>query len=174
SAGRAHTWAWTIYLPHPPPAAPCAPAGRTAPPLTAEPLGPDGQGKPVYLRDIWPSQREISETIRTSVQPGTFSKVYSDVFKGDAQWNTISVPAGDLFAWDAKSTYVKHAPYFENMPAKPAPIQDIRGARVLAVLGDSITTDHISPPGSIKKDSPAGKYLIEHPRPPHQFNSHSP
>jgi aconitate hydratase len=126
--GRVHPEVRANYLASPPLVVAYALAGRIDFDFAAEPLGKDEQGKPVFLRDIWPSQREISEAIRASVQPATFSKVYSDVFKGDAQWNTISVPAGDLFAWDPKSTYVKHAPYFENMPAKPAPIEDIRGA----------------------------------------------
>src|SRR5262249_29710628 len=135
-------------------------------------LGNDSQGKPVLLRDVWPTQKEISETVQKCVKPDMFAKVYSDVFKGDAAWNSLAVPTDDRFAWDPASTYVKHPPYFENMPAQPGAIQDIRGARVLALLGDSITTDHISPAGSIKKDSPAGKYLIEHGVPQAEFNSY--
>jgi aconitate hydratase A / 2-methylisocitrate dehydratase len=146
--------------------------GRIDSDLHNEPLGNDSQGQPVYLRDIWPTQQEVNEAVQQCVQPEMFAKVYSDAFKGDERWNALEVPKGDLYAWDQKSTYVKHPPYFENMPPKPGPVPDIKGARVLALLGDSITTDHISPAGSIKAQSPAGKYLIERGVQPAEFNSY--
>ncbi len=137
-------------------------AGRIDIDLYNEPLGNDAKGTPVYLKDIWPTQKEVSETVQKCVAPEMFAKVYADAFQGDEHWNSLAVPRGDQYAWDPESTYVKHPPYFENMPAQPGPVADILGARVLAVLGDSITTDHISPAGSIKPQSPAGQYLIEH------------
>ncbi len=170
--GRIHPEVRANYLASPPLVVAYALAGRIDIDWATEPLGNDAQGKPVFLGDLWPTQKEISDTVRKCIQPQTFTSVYKDVFKGDVQWNGIKVPEGDLFSWDPASTYVKHPPYFENMPAQPRPVQDIRGARVLAVLGDSITTDHISPAGSIKKDSPAGKYLIEHGVPQADFNSY--
>src|SRR5262249_28791596 len=135
-------------------------------------LGHDAKGQPVYLRDVWPTQQEVSEAIAQSVRSEMFQKEYGEVFTGDEEWRKLPVPEGDLFRWDAKSTYVKHPPYFEGMTAQPAPVQDVKGARVLAVLGDSITTDHISPAGSIKKDGPAGKYLLEHGIDVKDFNSY--
>jgi aconitate hydratase len=129
-------------------------------------------GSDVYLKDIWPTEQEVAETILSAVQSDMFRKSYADVFKGDERWNSLDVPTGDRFAWDPDSTYVRKAPYFEGMPETPVPIEDITGARVLAKLGDSVTTDHISPAGSIKKDSPAGRYLIEHGVEPREFNSY--
>ncbi len=170
--GRVHPEVRANYLASPPLVVAYALAGRIDHDFAAQPLGTDSAGKPVFLKDIWPTQKEITDTVQKSIQPGMFTKVYGEVFKGDASWNSIAVPKGDLFAWDAKSTYVKHPPYFENMPAKPAPVPDIRSARVLAFLGDSVTTDHISPAGSIKKDSPAGTYLIAHGVQPADFNSY--
>src|SRR5262249_43205087 len=130
-------------------------------------------GKPVYLRDVWPTQQEVRETIERCVQAETFAKVYGDdrPFKGDARWNGLQVPGGDLYPWP-ESTYVKNPPYFEGMTREPGPVTDPKGLRVLAVLGDSITTDHISPAGTIKVQSPAGKYLTEHGVEPADFNSY--
>lgn len=170
--GRVHPEVRANYLASPPLVVAYALAGRVDIDFETEPLGAGGDGQPVYLRDIWPSQQEVTNTIRSSVLPSTFSRIYQDVFKGDNAWQTLQVPGGDRFAWDAKSTYVKHPPYFEGMPKTPAAVVDLRGARVLALLGDSITTDHISPAGSIKKDSPAGKYLMENGVAPADFNQY--
>jgi len=126
----------------------------------------------VYLRDIWPTPKEVDTVIRASIQSEMFRKHYGEVFKGDERWAGLPVPQGDRFAWDASSTYIRRAPYFDGLPAAPAAIQDIRGARVLALLGDSITTDHISPAGSIRKTSPAGQYLIAQGVEPADFNSY--
>jgi aconitate hydratase len=124
------------------------------------------------LKDIWPSEQEVAETIESAVQSDMFRKSYGEVFSGDERWNSLDVPTGDRFAWDPESTYVRKPPYFDGMPAEPEPVTDIEGARVLAKLGDSVTTDHISPAGSIKKDSPAGAYLQEHGVEPREFNSY--
>jgi aconitate hydratase len=140
--------------------------------ITTEPLGTGKDGKPVYLRDLWPTQKEIDDTIRSAVRTETFRETYRDVYTGDDTWRHLPVPEGDRYAWEPDSTYVKRPPYFDAMPTTPAAVQDVRGARVLAFLGDSVTTDHISPAGSIKKDSPAGRYLIEHGVPPLDFNSY--
>jgi len=129
-------------------------------------------GSDVYLKDIWPSEQEIAETIESAVQKDMFRSSYETVFDGDERWQGLDVPTGDAFAWEDDSTYVRKAPYFDGMPAEPTPVEDITGARVLAKLGDSVTTDHISPAGAIKKDSPAGKYLIEHGVEPREFNSY--
>jgi aconitate hydratase len=147
-------------------------AGRIDIDLSTEPLGTGKDGSPVYLKDIWPSSREIAETMARAVEAPMFSKVYAQVYEGNEQWKSLDVPKGETFAWDGHSTYVKHPPYFVDMPKMPVPVVDIRGARVLAVLGDSVTTDHISPAGSIKKDSPAGKYLISHGVDWKDFNSY--
>jgi aconitate hydratase A / 2-methylisocitrate dehydratase len=170
--GRVHPEVRANYLASPPLVVAYALAGRIDMELDKEPLGAGKDGKPVFLRDLWPTQKEIRETIQKCVKAEMFSRVYRDVFTGDSHWQKMAVPTGDRFAWDAKSTYVKHPPYFENMPKQPSPIGDIKGARVLALLGDSITTDHISPAGSIKKDSPAGKYLIDKGVQPADFNSY--
>ncbi|UNX53375.1 aconitate hydratase [Georgenia sp. TF02-10] len=137
-----------------------------------EPLGTDEQGNAVYLKDIWPSPAEVDATITSSIDPEMFTKDYADVFAGDERWRSLETPAGDTFAWQEDSTYVRKPPYFEGMTAEPEPVQDIAGARVLAKLGDSVTTDHISPAGSIKPDSPAGKYLAEHGVARRDFNSY--
>jgi aconitate hydratase len=126
----------------------------------------------VFLRDIWPTPLEVETTLRASVTSDMFRKEYGDVFTGDAQWRNLHIPEGDLYAWDPKSTYIKLPPYFDSMPLNPSPLTDIRGARALAVLGDSVTTDHISPAGSIPADSPAGKYLIARGVQPVNFNSY--
>ena len=137
----------------------------------ADPLGKDNEGADVYLKDIWPSAQEIQETIASSIDRDMFSASYADVFKGDERWRSLPTPEGNTFEWDDASTYVRKAPYFDGMPAEPAPVEDISGARVLALLGDSVTTDHISPAGSIKKGTPAAQYLEEHGVEPKDFNS---
>ena len=160
------------YLASPPLVVAYALAGTMDLDLTREPLGTGTDGSPVYLRDIWPSPQEISEVIGEALQSEMFARDYADVFAGDERWQGIDVPAATAFEWDPDSTYVRKPPYFDGMPAEPAPLTDIQGARVLAVLGDSVTTDHISPAGSIKKDSPAGRYLGEHGVAPADFNSY--
>jgi aconitate hydratase len=170
--GRVHPLVRANYLASPPLVVAYALAGRMDMDLTTEALGNDAAGKPVYLRDIWPTAQEVEKTVRAAVTKEQYRKTYSEVFEGDAHWKAMPVPEGDLYQWDANSTYIKLPPYFENMPKKPAPLADIHGARVLAVLGDSVTTDHISPAGSIAVDSPAGKYLIAHDVKPHEFNSY--
>ncbi|MBV9124592.1 MAG: aconitate hydratase AcnA [Planctomycetes bacterium] len=170
--GRIQSEVRANYLASPPLVVAYALAGTMDIDLHKEPLGPDSQGRPVYLRDIWPSQQEIREAVEKSIHSEMFHKEYGEVFQGDDRWNSLPVPEGDLYQWDPQSTYVKNPPYFVDMGREPAPVADIRGARVLAVLGDSITTDHISPAGSIKVQSPAGKYLIEHGVPPKDFNSY--
>jgi aconitate hydratase len=170
--GRVHPLVRANYLASPPLVVAYALAGRMDMDLTTEPLGTDTAGKPVYLRDIWPTPQEVESTVRAAVSTEQYRKEYSEVFDGDARWRAMQVPEGDLYKWDANSTYIKLPPYFENMPKTPPALADIRGARVLAVLGDSVTTDHISPAGSIAVDSPAGKYLIAHGVKPHEFNSY--
>jgi aconitate hydratase len=170
--GRVHPEVRANYLASPPLVVAYALAGRVDVDLHTEPLGTGKDGKPVFLRDIWPRQEEVQKTITKSVRSEMFCKEYSEVFTGDESWRALPVPEGDLYQWDAASTYVKHPPYFENVSTKPPPVSDIKGARILALLGDSITTDHISPAGSIKKDGPAGKYLVEHGVQPKDFNSY--
>ncbi|WP_418606866.1 aconitate hydratase [Georgenia sp. SUBG003] len=137
-----------------------------------EPLGQDRDGQDVFLKDIWPSAAEVEQTIASSIDRDMFTEDYADVFAGDERWRSLETPAGDTFDWQDDSTYVRRPPYFEGMAAEPAPVEDISGARVLAKLGDSVTTDHISPAGSIKPDSPAGKYLAEHGVARKDFNSY--
>ena len=149
------------YLASPPLVVAYALAGTMDIDLLDDPLGHDPDGNPVYLRDLWPSSAEVAELIGRAVQSDMFRKSYGQVFEGDERWNTLEVPTGESFAWDDASTYVRRPPYFDGMPATPEPVTDIHGARVLAVLGDSVTTDHISPAGVIKRDGPAGDYLIE-------------
>ena len=160
------------YLASPPLVVAYALAGTMDLDLTTEPLGADPDGKPVYLHDIWPSPREVQDVIDSAVSADMFAKDYADVFAGDQRWRELPTPTGDTFAWDAGSTYVRKPPYFEGMSAQPAPVGDIHGARVLAKLGDSVTTDHISPAGSIKADSPAGRYLASHGVDKKDFNSY--
>jgi aconitate hydratase len=160
------------YLASPPLVVAYALAGTMDIDFQTDPLGSDPQGDPVFLKDIWPSQREIEDTIHKSVRSEMFQKEYAAVFEGDATWKSLPVPLGDLYEWDPESTYVKNPPYFVDMPVKPAATAPIVKARVLAFLGDSITTDHISPAGSIKKDGPAGRYLIERGVDPADFNSY--
>src|SRR5882762_9154734 len=170
--GRIHPEVRANYLASPPLVVAYALAGRMDVDITSEPLGTGKDGKPVYLRDLWPSRMEIERTIREALRSETFRETYRDVYTGDETWRHLPVPEGDRYAWEPESTYVKRPPYFDAMPATPAPVQDIHGARVLALFGDSVTTDHISPAGSIKKDSPAGRYLQEHGVPPLEFNSY--
>jgi aconitate hydratase len=160
------------YLASPPLCVAYALAGTMDVDLYEEPLGEDDRGEPVYLKDIWPTAKEVAQTIEDAVQSDMFRKSYEEVFDGDERWNSLEVPTGDLFAWDETSTYVRRPPFFEDLPREPEPITDIEGARVLALLGDSVTTDHISPAGAIKRDSPAGQYLIEHGVQPKEFNSY--
>jgi aconitate hydratase len=160
------------YLASPPLVVAYALAGTANIDLTSEPLGNDKDGKPVFLKDIWPTQKEVSDAIDKSVTPPMFKSVYADVYAGDAQWQSLKVPEGDLYAWENDSTYVKNPPYFDGMTPQPGAVDPVHGARVLALLGDSITTDHISPAGSIKADGPAGKYLQEHGVKKDDFNSY--
>jgi aconitate hydratase len=170
--GRVHPQVRANYLASPMLVVAYALAGSINSDLTKQPVGYDAKNKPVYLNEIWPSQKEIAETVRKAVTPAMFRKRYADVFSGDKAWKKIKVDPGKTYRWDGKSTYVKNPPYFEGMTGAPAPIADIKGGRILGIFGDSITTDHISPAGSIKKDSPAGKYLIEHGVQPSDFNSY--
>ncbi|MGY1769865.1 aconitate hydratase [Blastococcus sp. SYSU D00813] len=160
------------YLASPPLVIAYALAGSMDVDITTEPLGKGKDGQDVFLRDIWPSPQEVQRTIDQAVSAEQFGRSYEDVFAGTEQWQNLPTPTGDTFSWDAESTYVRKPPYFEGMPAEPAPVADITGARTLAVLGDSVTTDHISPAGSIKADSPAGKYLSEHGVERRDFNSY--
>jgi aconitate hydratase len=170
--GRIQQQVRANYLASPPLVVAYALAGRMTVDLTTEPLGTGKDGAPVYLREIWPTEREIQDTMLKSVNADMFREQYADVFGGDERWRSLPVPEGDRFAWDPDSTYIRHPPFLEQLTVQPAPLRDITGARVLAVLGDSITTDHISPAGSIRKDSPAGRYLIEHGVEPADFNSY--
>ncbi|MER7005532.1 aconitate hydratase [Dactylosporangium sp. NPDC000555] len=160
------------YLASPPLVVAYALAGTMDVDLTNDPLGIGSDGQPVYLRDIWPDTKEIEDTIAAAIGADLFSTRYADVFAGDEQWRSLPTPTGDTFDWAGDSTYVRKPPYFEGMATQPAPVSDIAGARVLAKLGDSVTTDHISPAGSIKADSPAGKYLAEHGVERKDFNSY--
>jgi len=170
--GRIHPLVRANYLASPPLVVAYALAGRMDVDLTTEPLGNDTLGKPVFLRDIWPSPQEIETTVRTAVTTAQYNKEYAEVYEGDALWKSMPIPQGDIYKWDLKSTYIKMPPFFENMPKTPPALADVHGARVLAVLGDSVTTDHISPAGSIPMDSPAGKYLVANGVKPHEFNSY--
>jgi aconitate hydratase len=160
------------YLASPPLVVAYALAGTMDLDLTTEPLGTGSDGEPVFLADVWPTAKEVSDVVASAITGEMYADSYRDVFEGDDRWKAIEVPAGDAFAWDSGSTYVRRPPYFEGMQREPAPLTDIAGARALAVLGDSVTTDHISPAGSIKKDSPAGAYLTEHGVAPKDFNSY--
>ena len=160
------------YLASPPLVVAFALAGTMDIDLSTEPIGTGSDGSPVYLADIWPSPAEVEEVVRGSVAPEMFSRDYADVFAGDERWQDLDVPGGEVFEWDESSTYVRRPPYFDGMPAEPAPVTDIHGARVLAMLGDSVTTDHISPAGAIKSDSPAGQYLTSHGIERRDFNSY--
>jgi aconitate hydratase len=170
--GRINPLVRANYLASPPLVVAYALAGTMDFDITTEPLGAGTDGRPVYLREIWPTPQEVETTMRQAVTTKQYSQQYADVFTGDARWQKMKVPEGDLYAWSQKSTYIQHPPYFDDMTMTPAPVDDIRGARVLAVLGDSVTTDHISPAGSIAKDSPAGQYLIGLGVKPSDFNSY--
>ena len=170
--GRIHGEVKMNYLASPPLVVAYAIAGTVDIDLTHDPLGKDPEGNPVYLRDIWPTNQEIGDFIAKTIGPEMFAKNYADVFKGDTRWNTIESPDGDLYAWDEASTYIKNPPYFDGMTMDVGGIDDIHGARVMGLFGDSITTDHISPAGNIKKDSPAGRFLQARGVQPADFNSY--
>ncbi|HVA54944.1 MAG TPA: aconitate hydratase AcnA [Gammaproteobacteria bacterium] len=170
--GRIHPEVKMNFLASPPLVVAYALAGSMQFDLLNEPLGSGKDGNPVYLKDIWPSQKEVSDIIAANIDSGMFEQVYGQVFDGDKNWNSLKVPAGEIYHWDEDSTYVRNPPYFEGMRMQPQAVGDIHDARVLAMLGDSVTTDHISPAGNIKKDSPAGRYLIEHGVQPKDFNSY--
>jgi aconitate hydratase len=160
------------YLASPPLVVAYAIAGTMNHDFEKDSLGKDQAGNDVFLRDIWPSQEEIAAVVEASISSEMFKKDYASVFEGDHRWKSLATPTGNTFEWDLNSTYVRKAPYFEGMPAQPKPVTNISGARVMAILGDSVTTDHISPAGNIKADSPAGKYLAEHGIERVDFNSY--
>jgi aconitate hydratase len=170
--GRINSEVRANYLMSPPLVVAFALAGRIDIDLRKDPLGKGKDGNPVYLADVWPSQSQIAQTMQESISSEMFTHSYGEVFQGDEHWRGLSVPQGETYQWEPDSTYIRQAPYFDNMAVHPSPVHDIQDARVLAVLGDSVTTDHISPAGSIKKDSPAGKYLQEHGVKPGDFNSY--
>ena len=170
--GRINSEVRANYLMSPPLVVAFALAGRIDVDLRKDPIGKDKEGQPVYLADLWPSQREVEQSMANSITSDMFRKSYGEVYSGDERWRSLPVPTGETYAWEKDSTYIRQAPYFDGMKLKPAAMEDIKSARVLAVLGDSVTTDHISPAGSIKKDSPAGKYLIGHGVQPADFNSY--
>jgi len=169
---RIHPEVKANYLASPPLVLAYALAGRMDVDLEDEPLGQDSDGNDVYLRDLWPSAEEIADTIADAIRSDMFSRTYADVFSGDEHWTELDVPEGDLFAWEPESTYVRLPPYFEGMSREPQPVEDFSGARCLVMVGDSVTTDHISPAGAIRPDSPAGKYLVEHGVERKDFNSY--
>jgi aconitate hydratase len=170
--GRINSEVRANYLMSPPLVVAYALAGRIDHDFDKDPIGKDKAGKPVFLRDIWPSQQEVSSTIASAITSDSYTREYATVTQGDQNWQKLSFPTGDVYQWEQDSTYIRKAPYFDGMPAQPAPLKEITGARVLAVLGDSVTTDHISPAGSIKLNGPAGKYLTEHGVKPADFNSY--
>jgi len=170
--GRVHPEIKMNFLASPPLVVAYALAGSLNIDITTEPLGVGKDGKPVYLKDVWPSAQDVAAAVASSVDSAMFKKGYANVFLGDANWGAIKTPAGKIYAWDGKSTYVKNPPYFDGMTMTPAPLSDITGARALAVLGDSVTTDHISPAGNISKSSPAAKYLLAQGVQPADFNSY--
>ncbi|MGA7313624.1 MAG: aconitate hydratase AcnA, partial [Silvibacterium sp.] len=170
--GRINSDVRANYLMSPPLVVAYALAGRIGHDFEKEPLGKGKAGEAVYLRDIWPTQQEVLETITASIDSGIFVKEYATVADGDENWQHLKFPTGDVYRWEADSTYIRKAPYFDGMPATPAVVEDIHGARVLALLGDSVTTDHISPAGSIKLNGPAGKYLADHGVKQADFNSY--
>jgi aconitate hydratase len=170
--GRIHAQVRANYLASPPLVVAYALTGRMDVDLTTEPLGIGSDGKPVFLAEIWPSNGEIAATMATCIGEEMFEREYAHVFDGDENWRNLNVPTSERYAWDPKSEYVKKPPYFDGMPERPAPLHDVHGARAIAVLGDSVTTDHISPAGSISKSSPAAKYLMERGIEPGDFNSY--
>ncbi|MDQ3874692.1 MAG: aconitate hydratase, partial [Actinomycetota bacterium] len=169
---RIHPEVKANYLASPPLVVAYALAGRMDVDLATEPLGEDDDGNPVFLQDVWPSSREISETVAEAIRGDMFRGTYADVFTGDERWRNLPVPEGELFEWDDASSYVRRPPYFDGMPLEPSPVRDVEGARCLVVVGDSVTTDHISPAGAIRLDSPAGRYLVEHGVERRDFNSY--
>jgi aconitate hydratase len=169
---RIHPEVKANYLASPPLVVAYALAGRMDIDLGSEPIGQDEDGNDVFLQDLWPSSAEVQETIAGSIADEMFRSTYADVFTGDDQWASLPVPEGELFAWEESSTYVRRPPYFDGMSPRPGTVEDVAGARCLVMLGDSVTTDHISPAGSIKPDSPAGRYLIEHGVERKDFNSY--
>jgi aconitate hydratase len=169
---RIHPEVKANYLASPPLVVAYALAGRMDIDLTTEPLGQGSDGEDVFLSDIWPSTDEIAETVRSAVHGDMFRRTYADVFTGDDRWSSLEIPEGDLYDWREDSTYVRRPPYFDGMSPKPGTVDDIHGARCLVQVGDSVTTDHISPAGAIKPDSPAGKYLVEHGVERKDFNSY--
>ncbi|MEX2144349.1 MAG: aconitate hydratase AcnA, partial [Anaerolineales bacterium] len=170
--GRIHPYALANYLASPPLVVAYALAGTVDIDLSREPLGIGSKGEPVYLKDIWPSNEEVRAAIEANVKPAMFAERYSNVFSGNETWNNISANGTELYDWDEKSTYIQNPPFFEGLTKDAQPIQNIHGARVLALLGDSVTTDHISPAGAIPADSPAGKYLLENRVTVPNFNSY--
>jgi aconitate hydratase len=170
--GRINSEVRANYLMSPPLVVAFALAGRVDIDLRKDPLGKGKDGKEVYLNDIWPSQQEVEHAMSTAITSEMFRKSYAEVYSGDERWRSLPVPRGETYAWEKDSTYIRQAPYFDDMTIKPSGVEDIKNARVLAVLGDSVTTDHISPAGSIKKDGPAGKYLMAHGVQPADFNSY--
>ncbi|MEO2091129.1 MAG: aconitate hydratase AcnA, partial [Gemmataceae bacterium] len=170
--GRVHGDVRANYLASPPLVVAYALAGRVDIDWDAEPVGTGSDGEPVFLKDIWPTIGEVKETVDAAIKQDSYKRIYAGVFDGDENWKALPVPLGDLFAWDAASTYIANPPYFAGMTATPPPVHEIEGARCLALLGDSITTDHISPAGNIKKDSPAGQYLMAHGVTPAEFNQY--
>jgi len=169
--GRIHPLVKANYLASPPLVVAYALAGTVDVDLAKEPLGKDKAGKPVFLRDIWPTQEEVARTLSRAIKPEMFRAVYGNVWDSNPDWNAIPVAGGALYDWRAESTYIQEPPFFADLSPQPAAVGDIRGARVLALLGDSVTTDHISPAGSIPPEGPAGRYLIEHGVQPMDFNS---
>jgi aconitate hydratase len=170
--GRINPQVRANYLASPPLVVAYAIAGHIDMDLTSEPLGKDSKGKPVYLKDVWPTQQEVQDAINSTMRAEMFEKAYEESLQGDERWKALEAPGGELFQWDETSTYVKRPPFFDDMPRQAPPLKDIHGARVLAVLGDSVTTDHISPAGSIQPDGPAGKYLQAHGVSQKDFNSY--
>jgi aconitate hydratase len=170
--GRVNVEVRANYLMSPPLVVAYALAGRIGHNFETEPLGRDQAGQPIYLKDIWPAQQEVAEAIEKGLSSASFRRVYATVSKGDANWQGLSFPTGQVYRWEPESTYIRQAPYFDGIAPTPEPVTDIVGARVLAVLGDSVTTDHISPAGSIKANGPAGRYLAEHGVKPAEFNSY--
>jgi aconitate hydratase len=170
--GRINPLVRANYLASPPLVVAYAIAGRVDIDLQKEPLGIDDKGKKVFLEELWPTQAEIDEVVGKHVRSEMFQKQYSEVFEGDDKWRTLRVPEGEVYQWDNSSTYIKRPPYFDDMNDPSRPVADLAGMRVLAMLGDSVTTDHISPAGSIPVDSPAGRYLMEHGVKPSDFNSY--
>jgi aconitate hydratase len=169
---RIHPEVKANYLASPPLVVAYALAGRMDLDLTSEPLGRDSAGHDVYLADIWPTPQEVQEVIASTIRSEMFARTYADVYAGNDEWRSLPVPEGDLFAWDPVSTYVRRPPYFDGMPPEPEPVEDLHGARCLVMVGDSVTTDHISPAGSIQPASPAGRYLVEHGVERKDFNSY--